>query len=88
MFIMIGKAIYLCIWLFLLFNLIYPFPSPANVVANIALATFTLIHGLQAWLLNSTLSTQEKRQDKFKVLRMFLFGVFEVLSWKQKKDKS
>lgn len=88
MFIIIGKIVYLLIWLFLLFNLVFPYPKPANVVAYIALASFTIVHGLQAWLLSSTLSSQEKQQDRFKVLRMFIFGVFEVLSWKQKNTKS
>lgn len=87
MFILIGKIIYLFIWLFLLFNLVHPYPSPANFVSNIALITIVIVHGLQAWLLSSTLSSQEKQQDRFKVLRMFIFGVFEALSWKQKNNK-
>lgn len=87
MFILLGKIIYSFIWLFLLFNLIHPYPKPANLVAYLALATFVVVHGLQAWLLSSTLSRQEKSQDRFKVLRMFLFGVFEALSWKQKNNK-
>lgn len=87
MFILLGKIIYSFIWLFLLFNLIHPYPKPANLVAYLALATFVVVHGLQAWLLSSTLSRQEKSQDRFKVLRMFLFGVFEALGWKQKNNK-
>lgn len=87
MFILIGKIIYSFVWLFLLFNLIYPYPHPANVVAYVALASLVLIHGLQAWLLASTLSHQEKQQDRFKVTRMLIFGVFEVLSWKQNNKK-
>ncbi|WP_392558306.1 DUF1145 domain-containing protein [Orbus mooreae] len=83
MFILLGKILYLFIWLFLVFNLIVPYPKPANIVAYIALAAFVIIHGLQAWLLSSTLSSQEKQQDRFKTLRMFIFGVFEVLSWKK-----
>ncbi|WP_392560883.1 DUF1145 domain-containing protein [Orbus sturtevantii] len=87
MFILIGKAIYLFIWCFLLFNLIYPYPKPANLIAYLALATFVIVHGLQTWLLSSTLSSQEKSRDRFKVLRVFIFGAFEALSWKQKKNK-
>lgn len=88
MFIVLGKIVYAFIWLFLLFNLIAPYPKPANIVANIALAAFAITHGLQAWLLSSTLSSQEKQQDRFRTLRMFIFGVFEVLSWKKKNNKS
>lgn len=83
MFTLIGKIVYLIIWIFLLFNLIMPYPKPANLVAYLALAMFAIIHGLQAWLLSSTLTRQEKQQDRFKIMRMFIFGVFEVLSWKK-----
>ncbi|OCG21940.1 hypothetical protein A9G22_08455 [Gilliamella sp. App2-1] len=85
MFIFIGKVLYSLIWLFLVFNLIHPYPRPANVVANIGLIAFAVTHGLQAWILNSTMTNQEKQQDKFKVLRLFLFGIFEALNWKDKK---
>ncbi len=85
MFILIGKIFYSFIWLFLLFNLIHPYPKPANIVANVGLIAFVVMHGLQAWILQSTMTNQEKKQDRFKVLRLFLFGVFESLSWKNKK---
>ncbi|WP_085246745.1 DUF1145 domain-containing protein [Gilliamella mensalis] len=85
MFIFIGKVLYALVWLFLVFNLIHPYPRPANVVTNIGLIAFVVTHGLQAWMLHSTMTKQEKQQDKFKVLRLFLFGVFESLSWKDKK---
>ncbi|OCG22528.1 DUF1145 domain-containing protein [Gilliamella sp. App4-10] len=85
MFIFIGKVLYSLIWLFLVFNLIHPYPRPANVVANIGLIAFAVTHGLQAWILNSTMTNQEKQQNKFKVLRLFLFGIFEALNWKDKK---
>jgi Predicted membrane protein len=85
MFVLFGKVLYSFIWLFLLFNLIHPYPRPANIVANIGLIVFVIIHGLQACILHSTMTSQEKEQDKFKVLRLFLFGVFESLSWKNRK---
>lgn len=87
MFILIGKLFYLFIWLFLLFNLIHPYPRPANIVLNIGLIAFVIMHGLQAGILHSTMTNQEKSEDRFKVLRLFLFGVFEVLSWKNKNKK-
>ena len=85
MFILLGKSIYSFIWLFLLFNLVHPFPKPANIVAYVGLVAFVITHGLQAWLLQSTMTNQEKQQDKFRALRLFIFGVFETLSWKNKK---
>ncbi|OCF92279.1 hypothetical protein A9G17_03635 [Gilliamella sp. wkB7] len=85
MFIFIGKFLYTIMWLFLLFNLIHPYPKPANIVAYLGLAAFTLTHGLQAYMLQSTMTNKEKEEDKFKALRLFIFGVFESLSWKIKK---
>lgn len=85
MFIFIGKVLYSLIWLFFLFNLIHPYPRPANIVAYVGLIAFAITHGLQAWMLQSMMTNQEKEQDKYKALRLFIFGVFESLSWKQKK---
>lgn len=87
MIIFIGRLIYLLIWIFLVWNLFAPYPAPANFIANIALAAFVITHGLQAWLLSSTLTQQEKQRDRFRVLRLFLFGIFEVLSWKKSKNQ-
>ncbi|MDF7667884.1 DUF1145 domain-containing protein [Orbaceae bacterium ESL0727] len=87
MFIILGKTLYTIMWLFLLVNLIHPYPKPANIVTNIALIALIMVHGLQAWFLSSTMTKQEKRQDRFKVLRLFLFGLFETLSWKNKDNK-
>lgn len=85
MFILFGKIFYSIVWLFLFVNLIHPYPTPANVVAYVGLLIFALTHGLQAWILYSTMTNQEKREDKFKPLRLFIFGFFESLSWKYKK---
>lgn len=87
MFIYIGKTVYLCIWLFLLFNFIHPYPAPADMLAYIAFVTFFILHGLQAWLLNSTLSRQEKQQHHFRVVKLFIFGFIEAMSWKKNKHK-
>lgn len=84
--IILGKAAYLCIWIFLIANLIYPYPKPANILCNIALCAMILLHGMQALLFASTRTQQEKEKDKFAVFRLFIFGVFEVLSWKKKQN--
>lgn len=87
MIIFIGRLFYLCVWAFLIFNLICPLPHPANIVGNIALLVLILTHGLQAILLNATLTPQEKQNDRFKVFRLFVFGIFETLNWNQTKNK-
>lgn len=86
MLIYLGKTFYLLVWLFLLINLIHPYPDPADFIAYVALVMFFVLHGLQAWLLNSTLSRQEKQQHRYRVIKIFLFGFIEALSWKKNKQ--
>lgn len=85
--IILGKIGYLIIWLFFIVNLFFPYPKPANILCNIALCAMILLHGLQAFLFAATRTQQEKEADKFAVLRFFIFGVFEVFSWKKKKKQ-
>lgn len=85
--IILGRSAYLLIWALLIYNLLQPFKAPANLLCYIALATLVLTHGLQAWLLNTSLTKQEKAADRYKVLRLFLFGIFESLNWEQSKNK-
>lgn len=87
MIILIGRLLYLILWILLSFNLIYPFPHPANIIFYIALVAFIVIHGIQTILLNVTLTAQEKKADPFKIVRFFFFGFFETLSWNQPKNK-
>lgn len=87
MIILLGKGVYLGMWVFFIINLIFPYPRPANILCNIALCAMILLHGLQAFLFASTRTEQEKLQDKWAVLRFFIFGVFEVMSWKKKNQK-
>lgn len=86
--IVIGKAFYLFMWGFLVVNLVYPYVYPANIFCYIALAAMLLLHGLQAILFSSTLTTQEKAADKYVTLRFFLFGVFEMLSIKKRQKEA
>lgn len=86
MFILLGRIFYAAIWFFLLLNIVYPYPAPASFIAYIALFSMVITHGLQAWLLSSTLTQQERKKDRFIVWRTFFFGIFEALSWKKTKN--
>lgn len=80
----IGKIATAVVWLLMLVNLFFPFPSPANVFINGALIFLIVTHGLQAWLLSKTLTKQE-RENSNKCIKLFFFGAFEAMSWKKEK---
>lgn len=87
MFILLGRLLYLSIWLFLIINFFISYPKPINIIINIALTSLTFVHLLQAILLHKILTKQEKHQDKWQVFRLFLFGIFEALRWNKAKNK-
>ena len=55
MLINIGRLLMLCVWGFLILNLVHPFPRPLNIFVNVALIFTVLMHGMQLALLKSTL---------------------------------
>lgn len=70
MLINIGRLLMLCVWGFLILNLVHPFPRPLNIFVNVALIFTVLMHGMQLALLKSTLpkdgpqmTTAEKGAD-------------------------
>ncbi|MGK3440850.1 DUF1145 domain-containing protein, partial [Klebsiella pneumoniae] len=54
MLINIGRLLMLCVWGFLILNLVHPFPRPLNIFVNVALIFTVLMHGMQLALLKST----------------------------------
>lgn len=84
MFVLFGKIVMSMIWCMMLINLFFPFPAPANIFVNGALILFVVSHGLQAWLLNQTLTQKEKKT--IVLWRLFFFGPFEALSWKKRQN--
>jgi putative membrane protein len=57
MLINIGRLLMLCVWGFLILNLVHPFPRPLNIFVNVALIFTVLMHGMQLALLKSTLAS-------------------------------
>ena len=44
MLINIGRLLMLCVWGFLILNLVHPFPRPLNIFVNVALIFTVLMH--------------------------------------------
>ena len=84
MLINLGRLLMLGVWAFLVLNLIQPFPRPLNIFVNVALIFMVLMHGLQMALLKSTLPADGPQMTRAEKVRLFLFGVFELLVWQKK----
>lgn len=63
MLINIGRLLMLCVWGFLILNLVHPFPRPLNIFVNVALIFTVLMHGMQLALLKSTLPERWPADD-------------------------
>ena len=50
----LGRLLMLCVWGFLLANLVHPYPKPLTYFINVALIFMILMHGLQLVLLRTT----------------------------------
>ncbi len=84
MLINLGRLLMLCVWAFLLLNLVHPFPRPLNIFVNVALVFMVLMHGMQMALLQSTMPKDGPQMSRGEKARIFLFGVFELLAWQKK----
>ena len=88
MLINLGRLLMLCVWAFLVLNVIQPFPRPLNIFVNVALIFMVLMHGMQMALLQSTMPKDGPQMTFGEKVRIFLFGVFELLVWQKKiKDQ-
>ena len=74
MLINIGRLLMLCVWGFLILNLVHPFPRPLNIFVNVALIFTVLMHGMQLALLKSTLPKDGPQMTTAEKVRIFLFG--------------
>lgn len=84
MLINLGRLLMVLVWAFLLLNVVHPFPRPVNIFVNVALVFMVLMHGLQMLLLKATLTKNGPALSRGQQLRIFLFGVFELLVWQKK----
>lgn len=86
MLINIGRLLMICVWGFMLFNLIHPFPKPLKYFMDIAMIFMVIMHALQTVFIKASLPKNEKLSGLAQV-RIFFFGVFELLVM-QKKMKA
>ncbi|HFZ8994640.1 TPA: DUF1145 family protein [Citrobacter freundii] len=80
----LGRLLMIFVWAFLLLNLVQPFPRPLNIFVNVALIFMVLMHAMQLALLKSTLPKDGPAMTRGEKIRIFLFGVFELLVWQKK----
>ncbi|EKT60309.1 DUF1145 family protein [Providencia burhodogranariea] len=80
-----GRVLMICVWSFMVFNLIHPFPKPLKYFMDVAMVFMVFMHALQTIFLKATLAKGEKL-SKVLQTRIFFFGVFEMLAM-QKKQK-
>lgn len=80
----LGRLLMLCIWAFLVLNLIQPFPRPLNIFVNVALIFMVIMHGLQLCLLKATQPKDGPPLSAIAQVKIFAFGVFELLVWQKK----
>jgi len=84
MLINLGRLLMLCVWAFLLLNIVHPFKYPANIFINVALVFMILMHGLQLALLKATQPKEGPPLTAAHKARIFVFGVFELVAWQKK----
>ncbi|MCX9931215.1 DUF1145 family protein [Escherichia coli] len=84
MLINIGRLLMLCVWGFLILNLVHPFPRPLNIFVNVALIFTVLMHGMQLALLKSTLPKDGPQMTTAKRCGFSFSAVFELLVWQKK----
>ncbi|NHB93040.1 DUF1145 family protein [Photorhabdus cinerea] len=86
MFIQLGKLLMVCIWGFLIFNLIHPFPKPLKYFMDIAMIFTVVMHAFQMLLLKSSQPKDQKLSGLMQT-KIFFFGVFELLAMQKKQLK-
>ncbi len=80
----LGRLLMVCIWAFLVLNLIQPFPRPLNIFVNVALIFMVIMHALQLGLLKATQPKDNPPLSGMAQAKIFIFGVFELLVWQKK----
>ncbi|KAG6336566.1 hypothetical protein ID866_2541 [Astraeus odoratus] len=80
----LGRLLMLGVWAFLILNLVHPFPRPLNIFVNVALIFTSFMHALQMVMLKNGLPKDGPPMTGWQQLRVFIFGVFELLVWMKK----
>ncbi|WP_075182869.1 DUF1145 family protein [Pantoea sp. 1.19] len=81
----LGRLLMLCVWGFLVVNVIHPWPAPLKYFLHVALFFMVVMHGLQLTLLKATQPKEGPTLSGADQTKIFLFGVFELLAWQKKQ---
>lgn len=84
MLINLGRLLMVCVWAFLLLNLVHPFPKPLKYFIDVALIFMVIMHGLQLVLMRATQPKDAPKLGGLMQMKIFFFGVFELLAWQKK----
>ncbi|GAA0483249.1 MULTISPECIES: DUF1145 family protein [Tatumella] len=79
-----GRILMLFVWAFLLMNIVHPAPKPLKYFIDVALFFMVVMHGLQLVLLRATQPKDGPALGGLTQLKIFFFGVFELLAWQKK----
>ncbi|SQI80755.1 membrane protein [Klebsiella oxytoca] len=75
----------LCVWgVFIAESVPNRSQSRSNIFVNVALIFMILMHGLQLTLLKATQTKEMPPLGRFEQIRIFIFGVFELVAWQKK----
>ena len=80
----LGRLLMVCVWAFLLLNIVQPFPKPLTYFVNVAVIFMVIMHGLQLVLLRATQPKDSAKLSRLTQVKIFFFGVFELLAWQKK----
>lgn len=87
MLINIGRILMLCVWGFMIFNLVHPFPKPLKYFMDIAMIFMIFMHALQTLFMKSTLSKQQKLSGWLQ-LRIFCLAYLNYWLFKRNSSNS
>ena len=79
-----GRLLMIFVWGFLLLNVVHPFPKPLTYFVNVALFFMLIMHGLQLVLMRATQAKGTTKLSGWLQVKIFVFGVFELLAWQKK----
>lgn len=79
-----GRVVMVFIWVVLLLNLVHPATKPLKYFIDVALIFMVVMHGLQVVLLKATQTASGPKMTRREEIKLFIFGVFELLSWQKK----
>ena len=80
----LGRLLMLGVWAFLILNQVNPIPPPMNILVKLALILKSFFQPQQNVVVKNGLPKDGPQMTGWQQLRVFIFGVFELLVWMKK----